>query len=241
MSALSVGPSRARTADPYRDTDVIDSRAPRINQTVVGLVSLLAFATGWWPLLTLLALQLAVGLRFGRRFCLACVAYFELIQPRFGEGPIEDSRPPRFANVIGAVVLTAASLSHLLGLAAVGWVLGLLVAALALLAAATGLCVGCEIYKLGARLRGIRARNLSAIDLADVGPWPRGAASVVVEFTHPLCTECRALDERLRREGRHVVRIDVSRQPGLARKYGVALVPTAVSVDAWGSVLARVA
>ena len=241
MSALSIGSSPPRTADPYRDTDVIDSRAPRVNQTVVGLVSLLALATGWWPLLALLALQLAVGLRFGRRYCLACVAYFELIQPRLGEGPIEDSRPPRFANIVGAVVLSAASLAHLLGLAGVGWALGLLVAALALLAATTGLCVGCEMYKIGARLRGVHARRLSSIDLADIGAWPRGAASVVVEFTHPLCTECHELDRRLRGEGHEVVTIDVSRQPALARKYGVALVPTAVSVDTAGSVLTRVA
>ncbi|MDP9266421.1 MAG: DUF4395 family protein [Chloroflexota bacterium] len=241
MFALPIGASRPRTADPYRDTDVIDSRAPRVNQMVVGLVSLLAFATGWWPLLGILALQLVVGLRFGRRFCLACVAYFELIQPRFGEGVVEDSRPPRFANVVGAVVLTGASLAHAFGLNALGWVLGLLVAALALLAAATGLCVGCEMYKLGARVRGIRSGHLATIDPVDVGVWPRGAPSVVVQFTHPLCTECRLLDEKLRSEGRHVVAIDVSRRPALARKYGVAVVPTAVSVDARGTVLARVA
>ena len=30
-----------RAADPYRDTDVIDSRAPRFNQAVVGIVSAL--------------------------------------------------------------------------------------------------------------------------------------------------------------------------------------------------------
>ena len=79
-----------RRADPYRDLDVIDSRAPRTNQAVVGAVSVLAVATGWWWLLALLALQLAVGLTFGRRYCLPCLAYFELIQPRFGEGPLED-------------------------------------------------------------------------------------------------------------------------------------------------------
>ena len=29
--------SLVRTADPYRDLDVIDARAPRFNQAVVGL------------------------------------------------------------------------------------------------------------------------------------------------------------------------------------------------------------
>ena len=46
-----------------------------------------------------------VGLTLGRRFCLPCLAYFELLQPRFGEGPLEDARPPRFANLVGAIFL----------------------------------------------------------------------------------------------------------------------------------------
>jgi Domain of unknown function (DUF4395) len=143
-----------RRAHPYRDTDVIDSRAPRANQLVIGTLSVLAVATGWWWLLTLLAIQLAVGLTFGRRYCLPCVAYFELVQPRFGEGPLEDARPPRVANMVGLVVLSAASLAYLAGVAALGAALGALVAALALLAAFTGFCTGCEAYKLGCRLTG---------------------------------------------------------------------------------------
>ena len=74
-----------RTADPYRDLDVIDARAPRANQTVVGLVALAGVVTGEWWLLALVAAQLALGLTLGRRWCLACVAYFELLQPRIGE------------------------------------------------------------------------------------------------------------------------------------------------------------
>jgi phosphate/sulfate permease len=144
----------ARRADPYRDTQVIDERAPRVNQAVVGLVSLLAVVTGWWWLLALLALQLALGLTLGRRWCLACVAYFELIQPRLGEARLEDARPPRFANLVGLVVLSGASLAYAAGLTTVGAALGLLVAALALLAAATGFCAGCSAYKLGYRLTG---------------------------------------------------------------------------------------
>ena len=105
-------------------------------------------------MLALLALQLAVGLTFGRRFCLPCLLYFELIQPRFGEGPLEDSRPPRAANVVGLVVLSAASVAYATGLSGLGIGLGLLVAALALLAAVTGFCTGCEAYKLGCLLRG---------------------------------------------------------------------------------------
>jgi hypothetical protein len=144
----------SRRAHPYRDTDVIDSRAPRANQLVIGTLSLLAILTGWWWLLALLALQLAIGLAFGRRYCLACVAYFELVQPRFGEGPLEDARPPRVANMVGLVFLSAASLAYVAGAPVLGAVLGGLVTALALLAAGTGFCTGCEVYKLGCRLTG---------------------------------------------------------------------------------------
>lgn len=156
--------SRPRTAHPYRDLDVIDARAPRFNQVVVGSVSLLAVITGWWPLVALLALQLAVGLRFGRQFCLPCLAYFELIQPRFGEGPLEDSRPPRFANKVGLVFLTAASVAYLAGFTLIGAALGWIVAGLALLAAVTGFCVGCWMYKVAAPFFGIHVRHIDAAE-----------------------------------------------------------------------------
>jgi Domain of unknown function (DUF4395) len=143
-----------RLADPYRDLDVIDSRAPRFNQAVVGTFAGVAVLTGWWWLLALLAAQLAVGLVFGRRFCLPCLAYFELVQPRFGEGPLEDSRPPRFANVVGVAFLSAATIAYVAGAGALGAVLGSLVAVLALAASATGFCAGCEAYKLGHLLTG---------------------------------------------------------------------------------------
>jgi hypothetical protein len=141
-------------ADPYRDLTVIDSRAPRFNQAVVGVVALVAVLTGWWWLLALLALQLALGLTLGRRWCLPCVTYFALVQPRFGEGPLEDSRPPRVANMVGFTVLTLTSVAYAAGWTIAGAALGLLVAGLALLAATTGFCTGCEAYKLGCRLTG---------------------------------------------------------------------------------------
>ena len=153
---------RSRTAHPYRDLDVIDARAPRFNQVVVGTVSLVAVLTGWWPLLTVLAAQLGIGLRFGRQWCLPCVAYFELIQPRFGEGRLEDSRPPRFANKVGLVFLTSASLAYVAGAPLLGAALGLAVASLALLAAVTGFCSGCWMYKVAAPFFGIHVRHVDA-------------------------------------------------------------------------------
>jgi uncharacterized protein DUF4395 len=226
-----------RTAHPYQDTDVIDARAPRVNQSVIGSLALLAFVLDleWLP--ALLAAQLAVGLTFGRQYCLPCLFYFEVLQPRFGEGPIEDSRPPRFANMVGVAFLGGATVAFLAGVAALGWALTLIVAALALLAAATGLCMGCEAYKLSARLRGIAARHVARIDPGDV---PLDGAGVV-QFTHPLCSECREWERRLEGEGRPHASIDVSDRPELARKYGIAVVPTVVAVAGDGTVLERLA
>lgn len=232
--------NRSRTAHPYRDIDVIDARAPRFNQATVGVVSLVAVTTGWWPLLGVLAAQLGIGLRFGRRYCLPCVAYFELVQPRFGEGPVEDSRPPKFANQVGFVVLSAATVSWAVGLTTAGAALGLLVAGLALLAATTGLCVGCELYRIGARIRGVRRRDIDRVELAELGV-PVGGGDVVVAFGHPLCTDCRSVLRDLEAGTERYVSVDVRDRPDLARKYGVALVPTIVRVTADGRVLQQVA
>ena len=227
-----------RTAHPYRDLDVIDARAPRFNQAVIGVGALVAVVTGIWPILTLLAAQLAIGLRYGRRYCLACVFYFEVVQPRFGEGPIEDSRPPRFANLLGLVVLSAASLAYLAGFAAVGAALGLVVAGLALLAAVTGFCTGCWLYRIGATLRGVRAQPLDRLAFAQLGLPAEGShADQVVAFTHPLCTDCRQLTSRLLDAGRRVHEIDVRARPDLARLFGIAVVPMAFTIDPSGTVL----
>jgi Domain of unknown function (DUF4395) len=228
-----------RSADPYRDLDIVDERAPRAVHIFVGVLSLIAVLAGFWWLLGLVALQLAIGLVFGRRYCLPCLAYFELIQPRFGEGPLEDARPPRFANQVGVLVLGGATVLHIGGFHTAGNVLGSLVAALALFSATTSICVACHIYRITARVRGLGHGHFTRLDPTDLdAPL---ADNTVVEFTHPLCAECHSLERRLRDEGRDVVMVDVRARPDLARKYGVGLVPTAVTVDGTGAVLARLA
>lgn len=230
-----------RTADPWRETEVIDARAPRFNQAVVGIVALAGVLLGWPLLWALMGAQLLIGLTLGRRFCLTCLAYFELIQPRFGEGELEDSRPPRLANAIGFAFLTVAALAWWLGSPTTGTVLAAIVACLASLAATTGLCAGCELYRLGARFRGISSEGQGhRIEPADLGGLD-GHTRTFVEFTHPLCAECRAWERRLAGEPDPLVVLNVRERPDLARKYGVALVPTVFAVAADGKVLERLA
>jgi uncharacterized protein DUF4395 len=228
------------TADPFLDTDVIDARAPRFSQAITGTVALLGAVFGWPLAWALMSVQILMGLTLGRQYCLPCLAYFKLVQPRFGEGPLEDSRPPRLANVMGTAFLGLAAAAWWLGAEGVGTALGLLVAGLALLAATTGLCVGCEIYRLTARLRGISPRHHDRIDPGDL-PGLDGAREAYVEFTHPLCAECRVWETRLAEREGPLVKLDVTEHPDLARKYGITVVPTVFTVARDGTLLARLA
>ena len=148
-----------RTVDPWSDLDWIDARAPRTNHAFVALLTVVAIATGWEWLVGVVGIQLVLGLTFGRRFCLACYLYFAVIQPRIGEGRIEDARAPLFANQLGAAMTTVATVAFLAGLEGAGWALTGVVAALAGFSALTGICVGCLIY---ARVWGCEDCKLSA-------------------------------------------------------------------------------
>ena len=237
---LTTSAAAQRGADPYGDLDVIDERAPRVNQAVVGVVALLGVFFGWPLAWALLALQLLAGLTLGRRFCLACLAYFQLIQPRIGEGALEDARPPRLANQMGFWFLSAAAAAWWIGVPTLGVVLAAIVSALALLAATTGFCTGCELYKIRARVQGISPGHATRLDPADLGGLG-GVARTFVEFTHPLCSECHDWERRLDGGPEPLVKVNVKARPELARKYGIAIVPTVVAVSSEGVVLERLA
>jgi hypothetical protein len=240
VSTATASAPAPRSADPWRDTDVIDIHAARFAQGTTGVIALLGVLLGWPLAWALMAAQLLIGLLLGRRWCIPCLAYFSLLQPRFGEGPLEDSRPPRLANMIGTVFLGSAALLWWLGAPAAGTGIAGLVAFLALLSASTGFCAGCEIYRLAAKLRGISPSHHDRIDPADL-PGLDGAPRSFVEFTHPLCSECREWERRLLAESAPLLKVDVSDQPGLAHKYGIAIVPTVVAVAPDGRVLERLA
>ena len=200
-----------RTADPWRDTDVIDERAPRFNQAVVGVVALLGAIFGWPLAWALMAAQLLIGLTLGRRLCLTCVTYFVLVQPRFGEGRLEDSRPPRLANMMGTVFL---------GGAALAWWLGVADAGHRARRAGRGPGAARGLHRLLHRLRDLPAdrapaRHLPASPQPDRPGRPEGidGRPAYVEFTHPLCAECREWEERLSPEPEPLLKLDVRSDP----------------------------
>jgi len=82
------------------------------------------------------------------------VLFRRLVRPRLSPPTeLEDSRPPRFAQAVGFVVVTIGLVSHVLG---VPFALPIAAGAAfiaAFLNVAFGFCLGCELYLLGARLR----------------------------------------------------------------------------------------
>lgn len=132
----------------------IDPRGPRFNQTVLAIALLVGFLADWRPVVPGLALVLLSGAAFGPKYGPFLALYAKVIRPRLGPPhEMEDPRPPRFSAALGVAVLGAGSLGFLAGHPGVGWGLALVVAALAALSAATGICVGCEMYLLVAKRR----------------------------------------------------------------------------------------
>ncbi|HEV8571627.1 MAG TPA: DUF4395 domain-containing protein [Actinomycetota bacterium] len=146
--------------------DLVDPRLPRIGQAITGTALGLGFVFQWPPVIPLVALVLAGASILGRRANL--YAYlFRWVKRTVRLGPpayLEESAPPRFSNTVGFLFTATATLAYY-GFAAetLAWTLALIVSALALLAAVTGLCVGCELYVLARRFatRGRVARRVT--------------------------------------------------------------------------------
>jgi hypothetical protein len=134
----------------------IDPRGPRFNQGVLTAGLLVGFLFDWRAVAPIFAAVLFPGAAFGPRYGPFLRLYAEVIKPRLSPPTeLEDPRPPRFAAAVGVGFLLGATLAFAAGATALGWVLALIVAALAGLAASTGICVGCEVYLFLARRRGV--------------------------------------------------------------------------------------
>lgn len=135
----------------------IDPRGPRTNQGVLTVALLAAFLLDAKVVVPVFAVVLFLGAAFGPRYGPVLRFYADVIKPRLSPPTeLEDPRPPRFAAAIGVAFLAASTIAFLAGASAVGWALALIVAALAGLAAVTGICVGCEVYLFLARRRGVQ-------------------------------------------------------------------------------------
>ncbi len=133
----------------------IDPRGPRFNQAILASALLAGFVAQVWVVVPIFAVVLFLGAAFGARYGPFLRLFADVIKPRLAPPTEwEDPRPPRFAATVGVVFLTAATVAFLAGATTLGWTLSLIVAALAALSVATGICVGCELYLVIARRRG---------------------------------------------------------------------------------------
>jgi Domain of unknown function (DUF4395) len=210
----------------------IDPRGPRFNQAVLAVALLAGFAADarWVP--PVFAVVLLLGAAFGPRYGPFLRLYADVVRPRLRPpAELEDPRPPRFAAAVGVLFLAAAKAAFAAGAVGVGWALALVVAALAGLAATTGICVGCEVYVWAARLAAVRRPTHS---------WT-GTRLTWLVFTTPYCASCGPVAERLQAFDPHteVVTVDAMEQPTLAAGYRVRSAPTAILVDPAGEVLDR--
>lgn len=125
----------------------IDARGPRFNQGILAFALLAGFVFHASWVIPVWGVVLALGAAFGPRYGPFLRLFREVIAPRLGPPTtMEDPRPPRFAALIGTIFLGAATLLLAGGESGIAWILALIVAGLAALASATGICIGCELY-----------------------------------------------------------------------------------------------
>lgn len=135
--------------------DVVDVRGPRFSAAVTCVVLATAFLTGWLPLLAFQVAVFAVAALAGLRWS-PYGNVFRWLKRRLDLGPppaTEAAAGPRFSQVMGLLFSGAGLVALLAGWDTLGWVLVLVVVALSGLLAVTGLCVACELYGVGQRVR----------------------------------------------------------------------------------------
>jgi len=136
----------------------IDPRGPRFGAGVTALllvvVLLLGPGTPGLAVLTVIAASFALGVARGVQGTWQGLLYRSLVAPRLAPTTErEDPRPPRFAQLVGLVVTGTGVLVAALGVSAAVPVAAALALVAAGLNAVFGLCLGCELYLLGLRLR----------------------------------------------------------------------------------------
>ncbi|SFJ68237.1 DUF4395 family protein [Cellulomonas sp. KH9] len=136
----------------------IDPRGPRvgagINAVLLVVVLLLGGGAPATAVLAVVAAGFALGAVRGVPGTWQAWVFGRVVRPRLAPPTdLEDPRPPRFAQVVGLVITGLGVVLGLLGLAWAVPAAAAVALAAAFLNAAFGLCLGCEMYLLGLRLR----------------------------------------------------------------------------------------
>jgi len=126
----------------------IDPRGPRFG-AAVNLVLLVAVL-----LLGVIVAGFALGAFGGIGRTWQGWVFRKVVRPRLAPpAELEDPRPPTFAQLVGLIITGAGLVLGLAGVAVAVPVAAAIALVAAFLNAVFGLCLGCELYLLGVRLR----------------------------------------------------------------------------------------
>jgi Domain of unknown function (DUF4395) len=135
----------------------IDPRGPRFGAAITAALLAITLLLGTGPaattLLTVVALLFVLGVARGVQGTLQGLAFRAWVRPRLTPpSELEDPRPPRFAQLVGLLVVGIGLLAAALGVPAGVPIAAAVALVAAFLNAAFGLCLGCELYLLQRRL-----------------------------------------------------------------------------------------
>jgi hypothetical protein len=133
-----------------RPSRQIDPRGHRFRAGLSVAILVAGFLTGVPIVVPLIGAALGVSAFFGTRWSILGRPWPSVRRAlRIGPPPeLESEFPPRFAQLLGFVGLTLATLLLGGGFVVAGWLLAGTVATLQALLAATGYCLGCRLYFL---------------------------------------------------------------------------------------------
>ena len=128
---------------------MIDPRGPRFAAWVTTAVLAAVLLTGSALLLALQAVVFAFGAAGRNPYALFWKA---LLRPRSGApAELEEAAPVRFAQIVGLAFAVTGTVALAVGATTLGLLATAAALAAALLNAAFGICLGCEIYLLAKR------------------------------------------------------------------------------------------
>jgi hypothetical protein len=132
----------------------VDPRGPRFSAFLTTAVLAVVLVTGSVWLLAAQAAVFAAGAVFGLRYSPYGLLYRKLVRPRLGPpAELEPEAPPRFAQAVGLVFAVVGVAGYAAGLTWLGQAATAAALAAAILNAAFGFCLGCEMYLLIRRIR----------------------------------------------------------------------------------------
>ena len=129
---------------------LIDPRGHRFGAGLSVVILVTGFLTQVALVVPAIAAALGISALFGTRYSVLGRPW-PAVRRVLRLGPpaeLESEFPPRFAQLLGTAGLIIATLLLAVGQSGAGWLVAGAVAALQLLLAATGFCLGCHLYGL---------------------------------------------------------------------------------------------